>query len=75
MSSTNPENEADDRGVDALEREEAARYIAALTTELSAISRRADLGLLTYFLEMARMEAQEIAVAERKARRKADPGV
>jgi hypothetical protein len=72
MSSTSPENETDQRGDGALEREEAARYIAALTTELSAIARRADLGLLTYFLEMARMEAQEIAVEERKARRKVD---
>ncbi|MGP9821794.1 hypothetical protein ACTZWW_17385 [Salinarimonas sp. NSM] len=54
-----------------LSREEAARYIGAITAELGEIARRSDLDLLAYFLEMARMEAQELVKAERKADSKA----
>lgn len=72
MSSTSPGNETDQRNGDALEREEAARYIAVLTTELSAIARRADLGLLAYFLDMARMEAQETAANARRSEHQRD---
>lgn len=68
MSSTSPENKTDQRGGPALSREEAARYIAALTTELAAIARRADLGLSAHLLEMARMEAQEIAAQARRTK-------
>lgn len=36
---------------------EAALYIEALSSELRAIAREADLSTLAYFLEMARIEA------------------
>ncbi|HYF54836.1 MAG TPA: hypothetical protein VEA41_11310 [Salinarimonas sp.] len=39
----------------------AAEYVAALTTELSALSRRSGLDLLAYFLDIARLEALEQA--------------
>lgn len=46
---------------------ETARYIAALTAELSMMARRADLPLLSYFLEMARTEAASAAQPLRRA--------
>ncbi|WP_043538785.1 hypothetical protein [Salinarimonas rosea] len=55
------------RGASPLSRDEAARYIGAITAELGEIARRSDLDLLAYFLEMARMEAQELVKAERAA--------
>ncbi|WP_372423469.1 hypothetical protein [Salinarimonas chemoclinalis] len=58
-----------------LSREEAARYIGAITAELGEIARRSDLDLLAYFLEMARMEAQELTKAQRKAEAKARKGL
>lgn len=73
MSSTEapenaPETPRDREPGSQLSREDAVRYIGAITSELCDIARRADLDLLAYFLEMARMEAQEIVKAERKAR-------
>lgn len=73
MSSINPpENPPDTpqgRGEDAaLAREETIRYIGAMAGELSEIARGADLDLIAYFLEMARLEAQELIKAGRKAR-------
>lgn len=70
MSSTPSATDASESGGPSVTREEAAHYIAGLTAELSTIARQADLTLLGYFLEMARQEAQEIVVSERKARRK-----
>lgn len=60
---TNPDSEkatrqAPSEGPDQLE---TARYIAALAAELSMMARRADLPLLSYFLEMARTEAANAA--------------
>jgi hypothetical protein len=72
MTSTPSATDASDRGGPSLKREEAAHYIAGLAAELAALARQADLTLLCYFLEMARQEAQEIVVSERKARRKGD---
>lgn len=56
--------EATSEGPDQLE---TARYIAALTAELSYMARRADLPLLSYFLEMARMEAANAAQPLRRS--------
>ncbi|MFC4174819.1 hypothetical protein ACFOYU_22655 [Microvirga sp. GCM10011540] len=36
---------------------ETAKYIAEFTAELSYLAQRADLGLLSYLLDMARLEA------------------
>ncbi|MGJ3263535.1 MAG: hypothetical protein ACFE0R_09910 [Salinarimonas sp.] len=70
-----PESEAEASrrrgGEPPLSREEAVRYIGAITSELREIARRADLDLLAYVLDMARMEAQERVKAERKAEAKA----
>lgn len=38
-----------------------AEYVVAMTTELSALSRRSGLDLLAYFLDIARLEALEQA--------------
>jgi hypothetical protein len=57
--------------VPAPSKQETARYIAALSAELSVMARQADLELLGYFLEMARMEASAAASGKR-VRRKAD---
>lgn len=51
------------------DRLETARYIAALTAEMSGMAKRADLPLLSYFLEMARLEAAAAASPERRAGR------
>jgi hypothetical protein len=40
---------------------EAARYIAEFTAELSHIARQSKLDLLTYLLDMARLEATRTA--------------
>jgi hypothetical protein len=41
--------------------QEAADYIAQMAEELKEIAEIAHFGLLTYFLDMARMEAEECA--------------
>lgn len=38
-----------------------ASYVATMTSELTELARRANLGALAYFLDMARHEAQSIA--------------
>jgi len=38
---------------------ETARYIADMTREMSAMARRADLDVIAYLLELARLEAEE----------------
>ena len=52
------------------DRLETARYIAALSAELSVLARNVDLELLGYFLEMARMEAVAAASPAKRGRRK-----
>jgi hypothetical protein len=59
-----PARAASSEGPDQLE---TARYVAALTAELSMMARRADLPLLSYFLEMARMEAAHAAQPLRRS--------
>ncbi|PSC02804.1 hypothetical protein SLNSH_22025 [Alsobacter soli] len=41
--------------------EDIARYIAQMTTEMAALARSANLDLLAYFLEMAKIEANVTA--------------
>lgn len=41
--------------------EDIARYIAQMTTEMAVIARAANLDLLAYFLEMAKIEANVTA--------------
>jgi hypothetical protein len=41
--------------------EETAHYISQMTTEMASIARAADMQLLAYFLDMARLEANVIA--------------
>lgn len=53
------------------DRVETARYIAALTAEMSVMARHAKLPLLSYFLEMARIEAAEAASPKRRSGRAA----
>ncbi len=53
------------------DRQETARYIAALSAELSVLARNVDLELLGYFLEMARMEAIAAASPAKRGRKKA----
>lgn len=57
-------HESSSEGPDQLD---TARYVAALTAELSLMARRANLPLLSYFLEMARMEAANAAQPLRRA--------
>jgi hypothetical protein len=45
---------------------ETARYIADMTSGISALARKAGLDVLAYILDMARLEAEETA-------QKADP--
>ncbi len=59
-----PSGPAHKDGPDTLE---TARYIAALTAELSMMARRAELPLLAYFLDMARMEAANAAQPVRRS--------
>ncbi len=37
---------------------EVSRYIAAMSAELAGMARAANLDILTYFLDMARLEAE-----------------
>lgn len=57
-------------GIAGADRHETARYIAALSAELSAMARNVDLELLGYFLEMARMEAASAASPGKRGRKK-----
>jgi hypothetical protein len=43
------------------EREAAAAYVAALSGDLAAIARRHGLDTLGYILDLARLEAQNVA--------------
>jgi hypothetical protein len=45
---------------------EAARYISQMTGEMVLLARSARLDLLAYFLEMARIEAQTLVIADNK---------
>lgn len=49
-----------------LEREDAARYVAALAADLADLSRRCELGLVPYLLDLARAEAKAIVEVERR---------
>jgi len=53
------------------DRHDTARYIAALSAELSILARQVDLELLSYFLEMARMEAVAATSSSKRGRKKA----
>lgn len=64
QDSDNATRHAPYKGPDQLE---TARYIAALAAELSTMARRADLPLLSYFLEMARTEAAHAAQPLRRS--------
>lgn len=48
---------------------EAAEYIAALTQELATLAARNKLDMLGYLLEMACVEARELANRETETRR------
>jgi hypothetical protein len=66
-------NEASKRaegGIPGADQQETARYIAALSAELSTMASNVDLELLSYFLEMARMEAIAAASPGKRGRRK-----
>jgi hypothetical protein len=53
---------ADPNGAtDAAKRAHAATYIASMTTELALIARRHGLDTLSYILEMARLEAENVS--------------
>ena len=47
------------------DREAVAAYVAAMSADLSAIARRHHLDTLGYLLDMARLEAENTAQAER----------
>lgn len=47
------------------DREAVAVYVAALSADLSVIARRHNLDTLGYLLDMARLEAENTAQAER----------
>lgn len=53
-------------GIDPEVAAEIARYIHQLSGELSAMARKSGMELLSYFLEMARIEAKNV---ERRNRR------
>ncbi|MCG6122508.1 MAG: hypothetical protein MEP57_07355 [Microvirga sp.] len=57
--------------IDPPDRIETARYIAALTAEMSLMARKVQMPLLAYFLEMARIEAAEAASPNRRSGRAA----
>lgn len=57
-------------GIASADRQETARYIAALSAELSTMASNVDLELLSYFLEMARMEAIAAASPGKRGRKK-----
>lgn len=46
--------------IDPVIREEVAHYIAQMTAEMAGMCRAANLQLLAYFLEMARIEATSV---------------
>jgi hypothetical protein len=48
----------------AISHAEAAQYIAEFSAELAYLAREANLDVLSYMLEMARIEAMEAARAE-----------
>ncbi len=54
-----------DRNITPDQALEVARYVAQITGELGLLTRGAKLDGLTYFLEMARIEAQTVASAGR----------
>jgi hypothetical protein len=56
----------------APDRHDTARYIAALSAELSILARQVDLELLSYFLEMARMEAVAATSSSKRGRKKCE---
>ncbi|MCP8939865.1 hypothetical protein NK718_15155 [Alsobacter sp. SYSU M60028] len=45
--------------------QEVSRYVGQMATEMAALARGAKLDVLAYFLEMARIEAQSIAMKVR----------
>lgn len=51
----------DDRASEGAEPRETAVYIAELTADLARIARRHRMDTLCYLLEMARLEAQNVA--------------
>ena len=57
---TLPSNSALPNGdADTIDAADLARYIAEMSGEMAALSRRAGWPLLTYFLEMTQLQAQE----------------
>ncbi|CAA0098075.1 Uncharacterised protein [Starkeya nomas] len=59
---------ATDRNRDPINERDAAAYIATITRELAALAEGAGMEVLKYLLEMARDEAQAIALEEKKRR-------
>ena len=59
---------ATDRNRDPINEREAAAYIATITHELAVLAEGAGMEVLKYLLEMARDEAQAIALEEGKQR-------
>ena len=49
-----------ERGGEAEERAAAAAYVAELSAELAKIARRHNLAALSFILEMARLEAENL---------------
>ena len=50
---------APEDNADVIDATDLARYIAEMSGEMAALSRRAGWPLVTYFLEMAELQAQE----------------
>ena len=50
-----------DMNVPESRRTETARYIADMTQEMSLMAKHADLEIIAYLLELARLEAEETA--------------
>jgi len=42
---------------------ETAHYIAELTAEMSSLAQRADLGQLSYLLDLVRLEAEQVVLS------------
>ncbi len=59
---------ATDRNRDPINERDAAAYIATITRELAVLAEGAGMEVLKYLLEMARDEAQAIALEEKKRR-------
>lgn len=51
--------DAPDVGADVIDAADLARYISEMSGEMAELSRRAGWPLVTYFLEMAELQAQE----------------